>query len=86
MSLHRQRAKGIETSTFTLATLSDVDAKTFVAPAVTTQGILPLTINAQRQQTGGLRDAELAEVVEDWPQLPEILKRALIGMVRASTK
>jgi len=69
-----------------LATLSDVDAKALAVSAVTTQADSTLTISTQQQQPADMSDDELGEIVKDWGQLPEILKRALIEMVRASAK
>ena len=63
-----------------------MDAKALAVSAVTTQADSTLTISTQQQQPADMSDDELGEIVKDWGQLPEILKRALIEMVRASAK
>jgi integrase len=81
-----QRVKGVEPSTFTLATLWDDESKPIAGSVVTTHAESPLTISTQRPRPSALSDADLDELAKSWHQLPDTLKQALVSLVRASTE
>jgi hypothetical protein len=81
-----KRAKGVEPSTFTLATLSTLTAKALLDAEVTSDTPSLRTISAQNPRPSTLSaDPLLDELVRIWPTLSEALKLAVMGVVRASS-
>jgi hypothetical protein len=83
----RKRAKGIEPSTFTLATLSDRPANPFVNQGFTSPTDEPRSISAASGGHAGVpkvNDSFPAELIDLWPQLPDQVRTALVALAKSA--
>jgi hypothetical protein len=80
-----KRAKGVEPSTFTLATFANAAPNNILNQPLTISDTAGCTTNAQWLRLTELNDPALHELIRKWPGLPLPLKKALMAAVRVSS-